>query len=461
MRKLPYKFTFPFCYIPDEHIVDAAGRLIHNIDGDPELKSCFSEGKMMGVLMVRNTQVPQEEEIQYLYAFSGNAGGRSTIEGFVPPIYDLQDPEGHFKKTEAEISLINHNLEFLLQNESENTSIIKELKSKRKKMSIELQEWIFRQYVVLNAKGESRSILDIFADRGMVPPGGTGECAAPKLLQYAYLHGLQPLAMGEFWYGKAPLKEVRHQGSFYPSCTGKCGPLLAYMMQGLDVEPNPLDANTGASEDYTILYEDSDIIVVNKPSCMLAVPGKTLKVSLLERLQQRAGAGNFVFSCHRLDMDTSGIMVYAKSLAVQADIEQQFEHRETAKTYRARLLPSAESRPLPLRGRIELPLALDYFDRPRQMVDFDGGKQAVTDYELLAERPDGCVDVRFTPLTGRTHQLRVHAAHPLGLGRPIKGDRLYGDSGSGRLMLHAESLTFRHPGTGEQVTFSSDPDFSI
>lgn len=459
LSKIPYRFTFPFCYAPHEAIVEAADALIRRIDSDETLHSILSEGKMMGVLMVMDMQAPEDDRIQYLYAFSGTAGGRSMIEGFVPPVYDLQDPEGHFKKTEAEISLINHKIDFLLKNESKDPALISELKSQRKKMSIELQEWIFRQYVVYNALGESRSILDIFADRGLVPPGGTGDCAAPKLLQYAYTHGLKPLAMGEFWYGASPVRELRRQGSFYPACTGKCGPLLAYMMQGLDVEPNPLDEDTAECGDFSIIYMDEDIIVVDKPSGMLAVPGRTLKVSLLERLRKCVPEGTEIYSCHRLDMDTSGVMVFARSLNVQVCIERQFEHRETAKSYRALLLPQESGRTIPVRGRVDLPIALDYYDRPRQMVDFEGGKQAVTDYELLAELPDGCADVRFTPLTGRTHQLRVHSAHPLGLGRPIKGDRLYGDSGGGRLMLHAESLTFRHPRSGEMVTFTSEPDF--
>ena len=441
------RFTYPFCYTPDPEIVDAAERLIHRIDAAPELRNLFREGKMMGVLMVEDAEGRKD----FLYAFSGIAGGKGVVEGFVPPIFDLTDPGGYFRKKEAEISELNR----LISN-SGHASEIEAMKARRKEMSVALQEWLFRQYVVLNALGERKTILDIFAERDLVPPGGTGDCAAPKLLQYAYLHGLKPLAMGEFWYGESPEKEVRMQGCFYPSCTGKCGPLLAFMLQGLDVEPNPLEEDSpSSSEDFRIVYEDGDIIVAEKPSGMLAVPGRTLKVSLQERLQRLAGPGTDIRACHRLDMDTSGLIVFAKGTGNLAVLQQQFERHEVQKSYVAKLCPG---KPLAEGGRISLPLMLDYDDRPRQMVDFKDGKQAVTDWELLRELPGGEALVRFTPLTGRTHQLRVHAAHPLGLGRPIAGDRLYG-GGSGRLCLHAAALSFTHPRTGHPLSFTSDPRF--
>jgi tRNA pseudouridine32 synthase/23S rRNA pseudouridine746 synthase len=419
--------------------------LIAHIGDTPELHAIFAEGKMMGVLMVRDRDGVES----FLYGFSGLAGGRSRVEGFVPPIFDLTDPEGYFKKEEAEISELNRRIRELDGDDSERDA----LKAERKERSTALQGWLFRQYVVLNALGERKSILDIFAERGLIPPGGTGDCAAPKLLQYAYLHGLKPLAMGEFWYGASPEREVRHQGCFYPSCTGKCGPLLAFMLQGLDVEPNPLEQDSPASDtDYRILFEDDDIIVADKPSGMLAVPGRTLKVSLQERLQRSSGPGADIRACHRLDMDTSGLIVFAKGTDNLAVLQQQFERHEVEKSYVARLLPGPR---LAGSGRISLPLLLDFDDRPRQMVDFEDGKQAVTDWELLEEMTDGSALVRFTPLTGRTHQLRVHAAHPLGLGRPIAGDRLYG-GGSGRLCLHAATLSFTHPRTGERLSFTSE-----
>ena len=441
------RFTYPFCYTPDDEIVRAAERLIAHIGETPELDSIFSEGKMMGVLMVRD----EEGRESFLYGFSGLAGGRSRVKGFVPPIFDLTDPEGYFKREEAGISELNRQIIAIDGDIPERAA----LKAERKARSTALQEWLFKQYVVLNALGEKKSILDIFAERGLVPPGGTGDCAAPKLLQYAYSHGLKPLAMGEFWYGASPEREVRRQGCFYPSCTGKCGPLLAFMLQGLDVEPNPLEQDFPASEeDFSILYEDEDIIVADKPSGMLAVPGRTLKVSLQERLQRRCGPGTDIRACHRLDMDTSGLIVFAKGTDNLAILQQQFERHEVGKSYVAKLTAGRE--PLMAAGRISLPLLLDFDDRPRQMVDFEEGKQAVTDWELIKMMPDGCALVRFTPLTGRTHQLRVHAAHPLGLGRPIAGDRLYG-GGPGRLCLHAATLSIAHPRTGERLSFTSEP----
>lgn len=458
----PNRFTFPFCYVPLPTIEKAAEELIKRIDSSPELRSLFSEGKMMGVLMVEDTAHPEiNDGISYLYAFSGNVGGKSVVDGFVPPIFDLAAPEGHYRQEEAAISGLNSQIK-KLENESkdDHKEEITALKARRKEMSIALQDWIFRQYIVHNALGESRSILEIFADRGLIPPGGTGDCAAPKLLNHAYRHGLKPLAMGEFWYGASPEKELRRQGSFYPSCMGKCGPLLAYMMQGLEVDANPLDEDDSNDTGYSIIYKDEDIIVVNKPSGMLAVPGKTLKTSLLELLKRDLHSQD-VYSCHRLDMDTSGIMVFARSLSAQASVSSQFERRETSKTYIARLAASAEASTPAENGRIILPLALDYYDRPRQMVDFENGKQAVTDYSIIAMNSDGTMDVRFTPLTGRTHQLRVHSAHPQGLGRPILGDRLYGDSRHTRLHLHAESLSFDHPTSGKRMSFTSEPDFYL
>ncbi len=436
-------FTYPFCYTPAPDIVAAADRLIAVLDapGVPDPVSDYpaiplegvetirhlAEGKMVGVLKVED----ERGEVKYLCGFSGTVGGSATLPGFVPPIYDLTDPKGYFRRREAEISAMPPGLA-------------------RKLASAELQAWIFDQYRVSNARGETLSIREVFALRGLTPPGGTGDCAAPKLLQYAYTHHLTPLAMGEFWYGASPASEVREQGRFYPSCTGKCGPLLSFMLEGLEVEPNPLDREFTTDAEPRILYEDADILVAVKPAGMLSVPGRTRAISLLEWLRARYGE---VHSCHRLDMDTSGVMVFARSLPAKAELERQFAGREVVKTYRARLVASDRPFGHARKGTIALPLSLDYYDRPRQIVDREHGKLAVTEYEVLEQLPDGQIDVRFVPKTGRSHQIRVSAAHADGLGRPIKGDRLYGSPDGGRLFLHAESLSFRHPVTGIKMTF--------
>lgn len=425
---MSHLFTYPFRYVPSPEVSDAAAKLIARISGDPHLNALFAEGKMLGVLVCRE---------KVLYAFSGLVFdpqiGRATptVPGFVAPIFDYTAPEGYFRSREAEISLTRD-------------------PQKAAEMSRDLQAWLFRQYKVMNAIGEESTILDIFAERGIVPPGGTGECAAPKLLNYAYRNGLTPLSMGEFWYGASPRGQVREQGRFYPSCTGKCGPLLTWMLRGMDVEPNPLDAPFVSGEPV-VLYEDDAIVVVKKPGGMLSVEGKTAAPCLRKWLESRYGE---VHSCHRLDQDTSGVMVYARSLAAKVNLEAQFASREVSKTYRARLVASMQPWNHARKGTIALPLMLDYDDRPRQMVDLENGKIAVTRYEVLDIFPDGEVDIRFFPETGRTHQLRVHSAHALGLGRPIKGDNLYGAPSSGALYLLAESLKFKHPTTGQPMEFT-------
>ena len=444
------KFTFPFCYTPRPEIVSAARRLTDRIDADPELQALFAEGKMLGVMMVETPDGRKD----FLYGFSGLAGGRNRVEGFVPPIYDLLDPEGHFKREEAAIVALNREIKQCSDGER-----LSALKQERRERSVALQEWIFDQFEVLNARGERLTIAEVFARRGLVPPSGTGECAAPKLLQYAYLHSLKPLAFGECWYGASPAGELRRHGSFYPSCTGKCGPLLDFMLEGLEVEPDPLRSSCPAPSGHLpaipILYEDDAILVVDKPSGILSVPGRTNPVSVPALLEKEHGV---LYPCHRLDMDTSGLMVYAKTLQDQAELQRQFAGREVRKTYRARLiadrtLPSLE---VGAHGWIDLPIGPDWYDRPRQKVDKTDGKNAVTEYEILAVLPNGEIDVRFTPHTGRTHQLRVHAAHPEGLGRPILGDRLYGGHGpeTDSLHLRADTLSFRHPRSGASLQFS-------
>ena len=592
-------FTDPFRYMPHPAVVEAARLVIRYIESDQALSEAFAEGKMLGVLICKSSTEPptvistesltvistecsERRNLLYLAAFSGNVGGRSHIDGFVPPIYDLLDPSGHFKVREAEITTLNHRIDILshspeltaLEMEFQEASaardsaldafrmqmaesrtrreevrkttsdpailagLIKEsqfekaelkrlkvswekkladiqaricsiseevtaLKARRAQMSDELQDWIFRQYIVHNARGKSSSIADIFASEGLVPPGGTGECAAPKLLEYAYRNGLEPLAMGEFWYGKSPDTAIRTHGHFYPSCTSKCGPLLGYMLKGISEGRGPMESTAHSQTILTpkIIYEDDAIVVAEKPSGMPSVPGLNGRLSLEEYLTGATAA-------HRLDMDTSGVMVLAKTPEALANLQRQFENHTVRKTYMARISAPdsfmkciAQETVLPpwpqgegptkweglfpercISGTVSLPLSPDYDERPRQKVDFKQGKAAHTDYEVVQVNPDGTADLLLYPHTGRTHQLRVHCAHTLGLGHPILGDLLYGAwsvspdhtqthaSAPGandephcydshhpvtRLHLHALSITFHHPTTGEELTFTS------
>ena len=335
--------------------------------------------------------------------------------------------------------------------------LIASMKEERKRRSAALQRWLFEQFKVLNAGGREKSLLDIFAAHsGIIPPGGAGECAAPKLLQYAYLNSLTPIAVAEFWVGASPQGEVRRDGCFYGACKSKCEPILRFMLQGLDVEENALEKGCDISN-INIVYEDDHIVVVDKPSGVLSVPGIMGGTSVQQWLRDEYLHSNGLFVVHRLDMATSGLLVAAKSMEVYKELQRQFAGREVQKQYTAIL----DGVPVNGEGVIELPLAADYDNRPRQKVDYVGGKPAVTRYKVIGtvER-DGrmCGVVRFEPITGRTHQLRVHAAHKDGLDCPIVGDALYGTVGE-RLMLHASRITFVHPVSKENVELESRPYF--
>lgn len=564
-------FTDPFRYVPDPLTLHAGQIIISRLaewasmaEGAHEraLERSFAEGKMLGVLVCRTG---------FLAAFSGTVKGpdgnvTASVDGFVPPIIDLTEKNGHFKRKEAVISLLNKEIETILSSPEYNglkkelldassardTEIenlqnrirfakmqrdeirsetadpskldeliresqfqkaelkrckdrwkahisgieerlrefedtIRDLKTERSAKSDALQKWIFENAVVHNGEGESSSIWDIFSAGGLVPPGGTGECAAPKLLNYAFTHGLEPLAMGEFWYGSSPDTAVRTHGNFYPSCTSKCGPLLAYMTKGLrsPVKPvmtyrHPLMSGVTLKSEApetslptTIgnLYEDDSIIIVEKPSGMPSVPGLDGRISLQEILSYRMEVQNestlaTIHAVHRLDMDTSGVMVFAKTAEAAVNLRRQFEEHTIRKTYMARVSAGTDIPSKTGKGAIDLPLSPDYDERPRQKIDFRQGKPAHTEYEIVRINEDGTADLLLHPHTGRTHQLRVHCAHHLGLGRPIVGDLLYGghsvydcnaDKGvPGRLCLHALSITFRHPETGQELTFTSD-----
>ena len=317
------------------------------------------------------------------------------------------------------------------------------MKEERKHRSAALQRWLFEQFKVLNGSGSEKSLLDIFAQHsGIIPPGGAGECAAPKLLQYAYLNSLTPIAVAEFWIGASPAGEVRRDGCYYGACKSKCEPILGFMLQGLDVDENALEKG-GDISSINIIFEDEHIVVVDKPSGVLSVPGIMGGMSVQQWLRDCYLHSNELFVAHRLDMATSGLLVAAKSMEVYKELQRSFAGREVKKLYTAIL----DGVPVKSEGTIELPLAPDYDNRPRQKVDTVNGKPAVTRYKVIGtvERNGRqCAVVHFEPVTGRTHQLRVHAAHKDGLDCPILGDSLYGTAGE-RLMLHASRISFVHP----------------
>lgn len=337
------------------------------------------------------------------------------------------------------------------------------LKEKRRSDSEALQTWLFTNFRLLNARGESRSLSEIFADTSVgIPPSGSGECCAPKLLQAAYLRGWQPVSMAEYWYGKPKDGEVRRHGDHYPACRGKCVPVLGWMLQGLPVDP-PLngDCQLNAVPNPEIIYDNQCFCVVNKPSGMLSVPGKGSDVSVQQWLIDKYGDDRYVKVAHRLDQDTSGLIIATFGQQSFKVMQSLFATRRVKKTYVAELEGDYESRGISRQGCIELPLSPDWLDRPRQRVDFEGGKNAVTDYEFTGIA-EGRSRVKFSPYTGRTHQLRVHAASEKGLGMPIVGDRLYGSRvgrDSKRLLLHAEKIEFTFPVDGTHYIFESPAPF--
>lgn len=324
----------------------------------------------------------------------------------------------------------------------------KALAAERKRRSEALQRWLFDQYDLLNAQGERRTVSRIFGSA--IPPSGTGDCCGPKLLQAAYAWGMTPICMGEFWIGRSPADEVRLDGHFYPACHSRCLPVLTHMTRGLALDSNPLkEAYQSVLDRFSIQYADSSIVVVRKPEGMLSVPGKDGLPSVLDLLRQQFPLAAGPLLVHRLDMDTSGLLVAALTEEAHRHLQRQFLMREVEKTYVAIL-----EKPLPVgqSGEISLPLRPDIDDRPRQMVDYEHGKSALTRYRVT-DCSNGHARIELHPMSGRTHQLRVHCAHPLGLDNPIVGDRLYGHTAQ-RLMLHAQELAFTHPTSGERMHFS-------
>lgn len=331
---------------------------------------------------------------------------------------------------------------------------ILELKNQRKSLSSRLQRQIFDQYQFLNKQGQSKSLFDIFDNTPQkTPPAAAGECAAPKLLQYAFSHQMKPLAMAEFWWGASPKSEIRKHQHYYPACQGKCKPILSHMLDGLKMDENPLLHNPGESRSFDIVYEDEVMLVINKPAGLLSVPGKNIEDSVYLRIKNSYPNATGPLIVHRLDMCTSGLLLIALNKDCHKNLQKQFTKRTVKKRYCA-LLDGLLTED---QGTIDLPLRVDLDDRPRQLVCYEYGKPAKTQWEVI-QRKDGKTKVYFYPITGRTHQLRVHAAHSLGLDTPIVGDDLYGDNAN-RLHLHAETIEFTHPVSKELMHFKVDAEF--
>jgi tRNA pseudouridine32 synthase/23S rRNA pseudouridine746 synthase len=334
------------------------------------------------------------------------------------------------------------------------TAPIASLKAKRKQKSAKLQQKIFDQYQFLNQHKETKGLSEIFAHTGMPqPPSGAGDCAAPRLLQYAFAHDLELIAMAEFWWGISPPKEVRRHKHYYPACRGRCKPILAHMLEGIDMEEDPFAKSPKYEGGLTIVHEDDSLLLINKPPEFLTVPGKEISDSIYTRVQALYPKATGPLMVHRLDMSTSGLLLIAKSKKIHKLLQQQFINRTVKKRYTAVLEGLVEAD----EGEINLPLRVDLDDRPRQLVCYEHGKPAKTRWRVV-ERHEGKTRIHFFPITGRTHQLRVHAAHPSGLDSPIVGDDLYGKKDS-RLHLHADLIEFMHPLTQERLRFQVDADF--
>lgn len=327
------------------------------------------------------------------------------------------------------------------------TDKIEALKERRAKSSAKLQSHLFEQYQFLNIKKEVKNLTDLFVDSNLTPPAGSGECAAPKLLQHAFLNDLKPIAMAEFWWGEAPTKEIRKHQQFYPACQGKCKPILTHMLDGIELDTNPMLTNPAIGKTLEIIYEDNDLIVVNKPEEFLSVPGIHIQDSVYTRIKQETPGITGPIIVHRLDMSTSGLLVLAKHKKSHKHLQQQFINKTVKKRYTALLEGTLKTD----KGSIDLPLRIDLNDRPRQLVCFEHGKSATTNWEII-EHKNNQTKVHLYPISGRTHQLRVHCSHKAGLNTPILGDDLYGKKGT-RLHLHADTLEFLHPSTLKTIKF--------
>ena len=571
---IPERMNNPLDYQPHPLCIAVCKELQTYLSEREDWREEIDKGKMFGILIVENAKTePGTPEIGYLAAYSGQIGGRSDWDDFVPAVFDYLQPDGYFKTHEAEISDINQRIRQLEGNEhlkeakiliqqlqeerkqtiaayqekmkeakakrdarrktgnltpEEEAEMVKEsqfmkaelrrlkkslsekttleteyeayqadilrLKQLRKTLSDALQQWLFSQFRMQNHEGKMKDLQEIFRDAAlrdypqatlatsriaalkMVPPAGSGECCEPKLLQYAYLHGYKPLQMAMFWWGESPKEEIRHHLQFYPACNGKCKPILHWMLPD-----RVFDSKIAEKQALEILYEDDQLAVIHKPSGLLSVPGKdSSQPSVYSIMRKKYPAASSPLIVHRLDMATSGLMIIAKTDFAYHRLQKEFLHHRVQKKYIAIIgckdqeacdkiwektkkkeMKEEEERSsiATEKQKISLPLMPDYLDRPRQIVNHEQGKEAITEYEVLDRIDATHLRLALYPKTGRTHQLRVHCAHHEGLNAPILGDPLYGNEKASRLHLHAEEITFEHPLTGKEINIKREADF--
>ena len=539
---LPKVIDYPYNYEPHTIAKIAAQELQQYLKTQTDFQHDFgiknpnsltAMGKMFGVLVVKT----EKGKLGYLAAFSGKLANKVQHKHFVPPVFDMLNENGFYKKIENELNSINHKIENLtiknasqqkeynsilvahqnlwtIENEKiklrqqqrrqtyksiknnltdnklkeyqeqinqlklnenfylreyqsylddklnkqfsnfiQNETVIENLKKLRAEKSASVQQQIFEQYSFINTKGAAKNLVTIFSKTNQNIPAGAGDCCAPKLFQYAFKHGLTPIALAEFWWGKPLESSVRKHSYFYPACIGKCKPILTHMLKGLPVNPNPLFEELSNAKPIDFIYEDEYLAVIHKPHNLLSVAGTEIKDSVEVRMQNRYPKATGPLIVHRLDMSTSGIMLIAKTKEIHKALQEQFANKTIKKRYVAILNGKLTRKS----GSIDLPLKVDFHHRPKQMVCLSNGKKALTNWELLSQK-DTFSRVHFYPITGRTHQLRMHAAHPLGLNTAILGDELYGKR-SKRLYLHAEFIEFMHPVLNKTLNFTAPCEF--
>ena len=389
-----------------------------------------------------------------LYAVSGNNKKLLATDNlkkkigveyiFVPSLVSANEIDSALCENDLEIHQLTDKINQLEKENPERKLLIK----KRTKLTDDSLNKVFSLYSFCCFDGKKKTLNDIIAEHGgCLPPTGTGDCCAPKLLSYAFENQLEIISMDEVYFGR---DTVNKSGGFsYPPCDERCGYILPSIL-GIE-----------------ILYRDNDIVVINKPSGLLSVAGRG------EDKQDCAESRvRFLFpqaprqcAVHRLDMETSGILVLALNSEAHRKLNIQFSKGQVHKKYIALLDGILYGAP---QGRTELPFRLDVENRPHQIFDKENGKIGITEWKKIGVekykyRSEKVTRIEFTPLTGRTHQLRLASSCSKelgGLGIAIAGDSLYGACSEGeRLMLHACKIQFHQPVSNELITIECKPPF--